>query len=138
MTLLSSRSARLRGRVRPLDRFSISLTVQSGKEEADINTLVKRFGLTGQLPQNIRVPLTGDFTDAFDFRTAMDAIRLAETSFAAMPADVRRRFANDPSLFVDFATELSSDGKTLANLDELRKLGLAVPVPPPLSAPVTP
>ena len=37
-----------------------------------------------------------------------------------MPADVRARFNNDPALFVDFCSDE-------ANLDEMRKLGLAVP-----------
>lgn len=111
-----------------------SRTVQSSKEEADINTLVKRFGLTGQLPQNVRVPLSGDFTDAMDFRTAMDAILAAEKSFDAMPADVRKRFNNDPGDFVDFTTAVDSSGK-LVNLDEMRKMGLAVPPAPPVIIP---
>jgi len=34
-----------------------SRAVQSQREDADINVIVKRFGLTGQLPQNVRVPL---------------------------------------------------------------------------------
>lgn len=127
--MLSSSASRVQRR--PRWNWGPGKTVQSGKDEADINTLVKRFGLTGQVPQNVRVPLSGDFSDAYDFHTAMRGIRQAEESFAAMPADVRKRFQNDPGLFVDFATELSSDGKALANLEELRKMGLAVPAAPP-------
>lgn len=103
-------------------------TVQDSAEEADINTIVQRFGLTGKLPTNVRVPLSGDFTDAVDFRSAMDAIVLAERSFAAMPADVRKRFGNDPAEFVGFTTAVDSSGK-LKNLEEMRKMGLAVPAP---------
>lgn len=111
-------------------------TVQSSKEEADINTIVERFGVTGQLPQNVRTPLEGDFTNAIDFRTAMDAVISAQRSFDAMPANVRKRFGNDPGEFVDFSTARDPSGK-LVNLDEMRKLGLAVPeevviVPPPV------
>lgn len=129
MTLRSSRSAIGHDR-KPSPDWGPGKTVQSSAEEADINTIVRRFGLTGQLPQNVRVPLQGDFTGAYDFHTAMRAIRNSEESFAAMPAEVRKRFHNDPAEFVDFATELTSDGKALANIEEMRKLGMAVPGAP--------
>lgn len=109
-----------------------SRAVQSQKEEADINTIVKRFGLTGQLPQSVRVPTYGDFGDeVFDYTSAMLAIRRADESFMAMPADVRARFQNDPQQFVEFC----SDEK---NLDEMRKLGLAVPKAEPPKVDETP
>jgi phage internal scaffolding protein len=106
--------------VNGLECLDESLTVQSDATDADINTIVKRFGITGQLPTNVRAPMYGDFTEVFDFRSAQDAIIAARESFMEMPADVRSRFANDPALFGDFC----SDPK---NLDEMRKLGLAIP-----------
>lgn len=116
-----------------------SRTVQSDAMETDINVIVARFGLTGMLPQNVRPPIEADFIDVVDFRDAMNAIRAAQESFAAMPANVRERFQNDPARFVDFCTA-EVDGK-LANLDEMRKLGLAVdrpvePLPPDPAKPV--
>lgn len=98
-----------------------SLAIQSQAEEADINTIVRRFGLTGQLPQNVRVPLNVDFDDVFDYQTAMNVIAEANQAFMRMPADVRARFQNDPGAFVDFCSDAD-------NLPELRKLGLAVPL----------
>lgn len=95
-----------------------SKTVQSEKDNADINVIVKRFGVTGQLPTNVRVPRFGDFDTVNDFQTAMNAVREAQTSFMAMPAAVRARFGNDPQAFLEFC----GDEK---NIDELRKLGLA-------------
>lgn len=97
-----------------------SMTVQSQKEEADINTIVKNFGVTGQLPTNVRVPTYGDFTGVDDYRTALEAIREAEASFMAMPADIRAKFENDPQQFLEFCEDER-------NLPEMRKLGLAVP-----------
>lgn len=99
-----------------------SRAVQSQKDEADINTIVRNFGLTGQLPQNIRTPSYGDFEGIDDYQTALEAIRAADASFSAMPAEVRSRFENDPAKFVEFCS--SSE-----NLEEMRKLGLAVPAP---------
>lgn len=100
-----------------------SLTIQSQAEEADINVIVRRFGLTGALPQVQLPPEFGDFTEVTDFRDAMDRVRAAEESFAALPAEIRARFAHDPAAFIDFATAKE-------NLPELRKLGLAVPEAP--------
>lgn len=107
-----------------------SRTVQSDAQDADINVIVARFGITGVLPQNVRMPLEADFIDITDFHTAMQAMRAAEESFAQMPANVRERFQNDPGLFVDFCLA-EEDGK-LKNIDEMRKLGLAVDKVEPL------
>jgi len=105
-----------------------SRTVQSQAEEADINVIVKRFGLTGQIPSGIRTPTYGDFLNVYDFQSAMNAIRQAQESFDAMPAEVRSRFHNDPNEFVNFCSELDEDGK-YKNLEEMEKLGLTKPVP---------
>lgn len=102
-----------------------SKTQQHFIEESDINTIVKRFHLTGELPTNVRMPQQADFEGVFDFQTAMNAIRAAEESFAAMPADVRTRFNNDPHLFVEFC---SND----ENRPEAEKLGLVKPKAPPI------
>lgn len=106
-----------------------TLTQQSHSIETDINVLVRRFGLTGQITGVSRPPLPADFeVGVFDFQSAMNQIRAAEESFNAMSSDVRFRFNNDPHLFVEFCSDPS-------NLPELRKMGLAVPEP---SAPPPP
>lgn len=99
-----------------------SLAVQDALEETDINTIVRRFGLTGQLPTDIRAPQYGDYTGLSDYREALDAVIEADRSFMKLPAHVRARFGNDPAAFVDFC----SDEK---NRDEARSLGLLVPDP---------
>lgn len=94
-----------------------SLTKQSFKDECDINTIVRNFGLTGELPDDVRAPSYGDYTDVCDYHTALNAIALANEAFDRMPATVRARFNNDPGAFVDFCS--SAD-----NIDEMRKMGL--------------
>lgn len=95
---------------------------QQYKEECDINTIVRRFGLTGQLPENLRMPLTGDFVDVPDFQTALNLVISAQDEFMKVPADVRARFNNDPGELMAFL----EDDK---NRDEAIKLGL-VNAPP--------
>jgi len=114
-----------------------TLTKQSFKDECDINTIIHRFGLDGQLPTDVRQPQFGDFTGITDFHTAANAIAAANESFDQMPAHVRTRFNNDPGSFVDFC--LNPDNK-----DEAIKLGLVekplppAPVPAPLRVEVVP
>lgn len=96
-----------------------SMTVQSQKDEADINVLVKRFGLTGNMPVNVRVPTYGDFTGVESYQEAMNAVIAAENSFMQMNSEVRNRFGNNPELFVKFCSDEN-------NIEEMRKMGLAV------------
>lgn len=98
-----------------LDR---SLTVQSEKEDADINVIVERFGLTGHLPENVRVPQSGDFVAVSDYKSAMDAVHAAQESFMRFPADVRARFDHDPGSLISFVEDP-------ANYDEAVRLGIA-------------
>jgi Chlamydia-phage Chp2 scaffold (Chlamy_scaf) len=100
-----------------------SRTIQSQAQEADINYIVKQFGITGKMPENIRLPTYGDFDYVGDYRTAIEAVRSAESEFMRIPADIRARFENDPQKLMDFCDDPG-------NLPELRKLGLAPPAPP--------
>lgn len=98
-----------------------SLAQQQFAEECDINTIVKRFGITGMLPQTVNMPISGDFTAVGDFRSAVDMVRRAEEEFMRLPAEVRARFHNDPQEIIAFI----EDG---SNREEARKLGLLAPV----------
>lgn len=107
---------------------------QHMKEEADINTIVRRFGLTGQLP-NARLPPTLDqfAEDIDDFQTAMNMVAAAKQSFMAMSAEVRDAFHHDPNRFVvtvDAMLGEANPEKRESNLELLRAMGLAVPPGP--------
>jgi len=110
---------------------SPSRTVQSSRDEADINTIVKRFGITGTLPQAVVPPTYETFDEVFDYQSALQTVMEADQAFMSLPADVRRRFNEDPGAFVDFCSKEQ-------NLPEMRKLGLALPEkasPAPQAAP---
>lgn len=94
-----------------------TLAVQDQRDEVDINTIVRRFGLTGQLPDNVRAPVYGDFDGVSDYQSAMNAVLAADAAFMTMPAEVRARFGNSAQEFVAFC----SDEK---NAEEMKKLGL--------------
>lgn len=98
----------------PLDE---AVTQQQFKEEADINVIVARFGLTGEIPGDFQAPVSGDFSNVGDFQSAMNAVRTAQESFMRLPADLRLRFNHDPQVLMRF---LDDPG----NRDEAIKLGL--------------
>lgn len=91
------------------------VTQQQFAEECDINTIVSRFGLTGQLPENPRMPYEGDFTTVTDFTTAMNSVVAAREAFMEFPAHVRAEFDNDPQKMIAFI----SDDKNRAKAIEL-------------------
>lgn len=101
-----------------------SLAIQSAAEDADINTIVRRFGLTGELPNDIKMPQSGDFAGVGDFQSAMNIVRAAQEEFMRVPAEIRARFQHDPQLFSDFFNDP-------ANQDEAIRLGLATRRPEP-------
>lgn len=100
-----------------------SLTRQSETEDADINVIVRRFGLLGGMPKDARPLMYGDFSDVGDFQSAFAAVADANALFMSMPAEVRARFGNDPQQFLEFC----ENGQ---NREEAKKLGLLFPEEP--------
>lgn len=105
-----------------------SLTVQSEKDDADLNVIMARYGVTGRMPDVVKVPQYGDFTGVSDFQSALNVVRAAQEGFMELPADVRYRFANDPQRLLEFVNDSQ-------NRDEAVRLGL-VPAPAPKPAEV--
>lgn len=98
----------------------ITRTQQQFAEEADINNIVGKFLKTGLMPQGAVAPSYAMFEDVFDFQSAQNALIAAEKSFMAVPAEIRKRFDNDPQLYLEFCTDEK-------NLEEMRTMGLAIP-----------
>lgn len=107
----------------------LDLAVQSEKDDADINEIMKRFGRTGNLPTPHEIPYYGDFSDVTDYQTALNDLKHAQNAFQGLPSGLRTRFNNDPAELLNF---IHND----ANYDEAAKLGLVPrkeipPVNPP-------
>lgn len=100
-----------------------SKTQQSFKDDCDINVIVRRFGVTGQLP-NVAAPVYGDFSQIDDFRSAIHAVMDAEDEFMKLDAKIRERFNNDPQELLEFCADTR-------NIEEAKKLGLVLDKPKP-------
>lgn len=113
-----------------IDTGSETATQQHHAKSADLNEIVRRFGITGRnIPQAAADPrYYGDFSQATNFREALDRVRAAQEHFESLPAAVRERFANDP-------VRLHSFVMAPENAEEAVKLGLLKrrTVPKPVS-----
>lgn len=92
-----------------------SLAVQSQKDEADINYIVRQFGVTKQLPQVLTLPSYGDFEGVSDFHEAQNLIIEAQESFSRLPSALRAQFENDPRAFLEYVHDPANAG-SLAQL----------------------
>jgi len=97
-----------------------SRTKQSFKQECDINHIMKKYERQGILPQNIKQGMYADVSDVPTYQEACNLVIAAQEQFAALPSNVRERFANDPARFLEFV----NDG---SNAEEMEKLGLFSP-----------
>jgi phage internal scaffolding protein len=97
--------------------YGKSLTVQSFAEDADINVIMERYGVTGQMPLNPKTPMYGDFSNINDYQSSMNAIINAQRDFMDLPAKIRARFDNNPQRLLEFMEDKQ-------NLEEAIGLGL--------------
>lgn len=101
-------------------------TMQDGKDDADINVLVRRFGVTGQVPRPSMEPFYGDFSEVSDYQSALNQLIEADNAFAGLPSDLRAKFDNEPAKLWNYLHDPE------LNVEEARALGLLKPeeVPP--------
>ena len=104
-----------------------TMTQQHFKDECDINTIMERFGVTGELPTNIRQPMSADFIEAMDFHEAQNALLEATSSFMELPAQVRAKFENDPAALIQYLEADLDDNGSKDRQEFMDKYGLTKP-----------
>lgn len=96
----------------------VSLAKQEFADECDINTIVRRFGITGTMPSSVSMPVFADFSGMVDdYHSAVNLVLAADDAFMTIPAEVRAKFDNDPGRFVAFCSDAN-------NADKMREFGL--------------
>jgi len=102
-----------------------SRTKQSMKDECDINGIMKRFERTGTIAHlSQRQAYFADVSSVPDFAQAISVVQEADKMFMSLPAKLRKEFDNDPVKYVEFCADP-------ANIDKMRELGIADPLPKP-------
>lgn len=86
-----------------------SFVQQHLREEVDVNTIVRRFGVTRSMPSGPTGGVYGDFTGILDYESAVEAVERAQAGFLALDPEVRERFQNDPGVYLRHVDALADD-----------------------------
>lgn len=117
-----------------VDPGTESFVQQQFANEVDINTIVRRFGLTKALPAGVTPGMYGDFTGIHDYQSALELLERVDEGFMRLPAELRDRFQNDPARLVSYV-----DGLSESELEAAFRPPAPDPVPVPApAAPVAP
>lgn len=92
-----------------IDTGDDSLVQQAFRDEVDINTIVRRYGITRDLPFGPSGAMYGDFTGIEDFESAVALVDRARRGFESLPAEIREKFHNNPGELARFAASVSED-----------------------------
>lgn len=102
-----------------------SQTLQSFKDDADINCIIARFENTGVLVDPTvpvsRTPQFGDYSEMPSYQEAQNVIVAANNAFNDLSAKIRERFGNDPAAYFDFVQSLKKGSDDYA---EAIRLGI--------------
>lgn len=107
-----------------------SMTQQQFKDEADINTIMRKYGADPVAFNSLtrKGGVYADFSKITDYHSMLQEVATAQEAFASLPAQLRSRFENDPGKLLSFL----QDEK---NHDEGVELGLVQPKPQQTVAP---
>lgn len=106
-----------------------SLTQQQFKEEANANWVMEQFARTGDISILQKSnPRYGDFTGVADYQESLNIVMAAQDAFMSLPANLRKKFNNDPAEYVAFVSDE-------ANREEMKNLGMLKESPEDLSPP---
>ena len=111
-----------------------SMTQEHFREETEILNIIRRHDRNGVIDHiNKGTAIYGDFSEITDYRDMIHKLREADSAFAQVPSDIRKRFENEPAKFFNFVTDSS-------NHDALAEMGLVMkkePEPKKNSSPNT-
>lgn len=102
-------------------KFEIpSMVQQSDKDSTDINLIIKRYCECGICPTcTVKQPISEDVAmlSGEDFNSMMQKMAQVNNQFNELPAEVRKKFANNPANMLEFIQDPN-------NRKEAEKLGL--------------
>ena len=94
-----------------------SMTMQSFRDECDINNIIARYETTGFLVDPMvasrRTPSFGDFSKLPDYMEAQNIIAVVGEIFAALPARIREMFNNNAADYCAYITNPDNLDKAL-------------------------
>lgn len=98
-----------------------TMAQQQFADECDINNIIKKHSQTGIVTHiNTKKGVYADITSVTDYHTMVNLLNDAKTQFMQLPAEIRKKFDNDPGKLIEFLNDRK-------NYDEALKLGLLDP-----------
>ncbi len=93
---------------------TVYFTEQAHKDACDVNKIVRKYDKTGLISHVSKIEAQfGDVTGV-DFKDAMDLITNANFMFDQLPADIRKRFNNDPRYLLTFMEDENNRDEAIA------------------------
>lgn len=96
-----------------------TLTDQTQKDQCDINNIMKKYLGKIHLVPTPTQGKYGDFSQLPSYQQSLHIIKEAQDSFNSLPAQVRKKFSNNPSEMIQFLEDET-------NNEEAYKLGLKI------------
>lgn len=91
-----------------------TMTQQQFKDQVDVNNIIAKFKKTGQITHlNASKGVYADLTQVGDYQSAMDKVVKAQEAFLTLPADLRKKFGNDPENFLKFVDDPKNDAEAV-------------------------
>lgn len=107
-------------------------THQSFKDECDINKVIKRYKLTGTVPQHQIPPDYSDYSNLGEYQDALNIVATANTMFEGLPFEIRKKFHHDPNQLIAFVSDPANQAQAvelgIANAPQPEENPPAVPV----------
>ena len=102
-------------------------TVQSFKDETDINRIIAKAQKTGTISHMAQHQAEYASFDTFDFLDAQLRIARGREIFDELPSEVRREFGNDPGAFFTFVNDPQNKDKLEEVLPKIAESGRYFP-----------
>jgi len=109
---------------------SVTMTQQQFAQELDINSIMRRFQVTGMAPLGVPGGVYGDFTGIEDWESAVAKVEKATADFMKLPPELREQFGNSPGGLIAYARshtyeEYLEDADAIADRLEARIASVA-------------
>lgn len=106
-----------------------TLTEQQHKDRVNINRIMQRARKGAGVPIYDKQATYGDFSNVLEYQECMNRLVQAENDFQKLPAEVRKKFDNDPAKLIDFMQNMGDDP---AMIEEAIEIGLVERQPEPV------
>lgn len=111
-----------------VDTGEDTLVRQEFRDEVDVNTIMRRFGVDVGRVFGPKQAMYGDFTDIHDFESAVAKVDEIRGRFMQLPAEVREKFQNDPQRLISAVERMTPE--------EFDEYVAASPAATPVATPV--